>query len=220
MIVLALDGALGAFTVAVARDDAIAAQQSENGKRALEAGLAHVASVMQRAGVLPADLDRITVGIGPGGFTGLRIALSYAKALALAWRLPLVAISSYDLLEDGARPPVALTVVSGRRGIVCARFRSAESTETACGAPAEVVARLLGPAVYDVTLFGEAEGVLGALAERGIHVTHIAPSVAAAVAAALMAAHRTPARTPHEARPEYGEQPAATPPRLRGRGVR
>lgn len=38
--------------------------------------------------------DGIVVGLGPGSFTGVRIALSAAKALAFAWKLPLVGVSS------------------------------------------------------------------------------------------------------------------------------
>ncbi|PSR28193.1 MAG: tRNA (adenosine(37)-N6)-threonylcarbamoyltransferase complex dimerization subunit type 1 TsaB [Sulfobacillus thermosulfidooxidans] len=38
--------------------------------------------------------DGISVGIGPGSFTGVRIALSAAKALAYAWNVPVVGISS------------------------------------------------------------------------------------------------------------------------------
>jgi tRNA threonylcarbamoyladenosine biosynthesis protein TsaB len=217
MTILALDGALGAFSVAVDRDGATVTQSCEAGQ-ALERGLAIVAATLRDANVDGSGVDRIAVGAGPGGFTGLRIGLSYAKALAVAWSVPLVPISSYDLLEDGTAADAAFTVVRGRSGIVCARFRDGAHVATACGAPGDVVARLLEGRREPVTVFGDAEDVREALAERDIQVTFIAAPTAA-VAAARIARTRTPARTPHAVRPEYGELPAVTPPPLRGRNA-
>ena len=213
MNVLALEGALGTFSIAIARDGRVVARRSEDGRRALESGLALVESAMRDAEARPESFDCIAVGNGPGGFTGLRIAISYAKALAIAWRLPLVAVSSYDLLEGDASAPV-LTVVRGRTGVVCARFRAASSVATACGPPAEVVRRLVGRE-RSIALAGDAEDVREALAERDIAVHIAAASNAPADALALLAQSCAPASSPDEGRPEYGELPAVKPPRER-----
>ena len=45
------------------------------------------------------DIDKITVAIGPGSFTGVRIALGIAKGLAMALNKPLIAINELDILE-------------------------------------------------------------------------------------------------------------------------
>ena len=45
------------------------------------------------------DMDKIAVAIGPGSFTGVRIALGIAKGLAMALNKPLVAINELDILE-------------------------------------------------------------------------------------------------------------------------
>ena len=45
------------------------------------------------------DIDKIAVAIGPGSFTGVRIALGIAKGLAMALNKPLVAINELDILE-------------------------------------------------------------------------------------------------------------------------
>jgi tRNA threonylcarbamoyladenosine biosynthesis protein TsaB len=64
-------------------------------------------------------VERIAVGIGPGGFTGLRIGIATARALAQARDLPLVGVSSLAALaapHEGA----VVAVIDARRGEVFA----------------------------------------------------------------------------------------------------
>lgn len=219
MNVLGIDGALGAFSAAVAVDGGIASTTSETGNVALESGLAMVARVLDDAAVPPGALDRIAVGCGPGGFTGLRIAISYAKSLAQAWELPLVALDSFDCLEYGTAFERALTVVIGRPGVISARYRDGSRVLRASGWVADVLAEL-DPALRQaqgdgLPIIGAPEDVLAALAERGMVVRPHAPLVTpAASAAALLAAAREPAPSVHSVRADYGELPAARVPRL------
>ncbi|SFG47048.1 tRNA threonylcarbamoyl adenosine modification protein YeaZ [Palleronia marisminoris] len=60
-----------------------------------------VAVLLDRAGVALADLDAIGVGIGPGNFTGIRVAVSAARGLALGAGVPAVGVSGFDLLAEG-----------------------------------------------------------------------------------------------------------------------
>ncbi|MBV9263264.1 MAG: tRNA (adenosine(37)-N6)-threonylcarbamoyltransferase complex dimerization subunit type 1 TsaB [Candidatus Eremiobacteraeota bacterium] len=213
MNVLALDGALNGFSAAAARAEAIVARREILANFALERGLAAVQSVLDEAGLEPATIDRLAVGTGPGRFTGLRIAIAYAKELAAAWRRPLVPVSSFDVLEFGRTFERVLTVVVGRPGVISARYRNAAEVRRASGRIAQVLDAVL-PQPFDadtLSVVGAAEDVLTALAERAITVQHVQPAVTpSAAAAALIASSRTPSGTLHEISADYGELPAVT----------
>ncbi|HUA08340.1 MAG TPA: tRNA (adenosine(37)-N6)-threonylcarbamoyltransferase complex dimerization subunit type 1 TsaB [Candidatus Acidoferrales bacterium] len=217
MIVLGLDGALGGFSAAIARDGDLVAAESLAGNVALEAGLGALAAVMRAANLAPSQLDRLATGIGPGGFTGLRITIAYAKSLAQAWNLPLVAVSSFDALELGCGLARALTVVEGRSGVISARYRDGETAVRASGRVAEVLAEVLrGARAGVLPVIGAPEDVLRALAEAGWTV-QLLPVLhtPAAAAVALLGGSMPPAPSAHEVRAEYGELPAAKVPRFR-----
>jgi tRNA threonylcarbamoyl adenosine modification protein YeaZ len=224
VIVLALDGALGAFSTAIARDGRIAASRNEPGSVALERGLVMVEEVLRAAAVMPAQIERLAIGVGPGSFTGLRIAIAYAKSLAAAWGRPLVPIQSFDLLEFGADFDPVLTVVVGRPGIISARYRRGSEMRRASGQISDVLDALLRPPFDSwggdasegtLPVVGAPKDVLHALAERDIIVRSVEPIVTpAAAAAALAASLRRPPLSLHEITADYGELPAAKVPKF------
>ena len=67
-------------------------------------------------------VTRIAVGVGPGGFTGLRIGIATARALAQANDIPLVGVSSLAALAAGVEdaPGPVVAVIDARRGEVFA----------------------------------------------------------------------------------------------------
>ncbi|HMD02676.1 MAG TPA: tRNA (adenosine(37)-N6)-threonylcarbamoyltransferase complex dimerization subunit type 1 TsaB, partial [Candidatus Baltobacteraceae bacterium] len=167
-LLLALDGALGAFSAAlVARDGARLVRSAEtSGNDALERGLLLLDEVL--GGTPLRALEALAVGTGPGSFTGLRIALSYAKSLAFAANRPLIGVSSYDALEAEDAPLPSAAFVHGRSGLACVRLRTTLGTRIACGAY-EVLARTIAaelPPGSDLFAYGAVEGVAPQLGER------------------------------------------------------
>jgi tRNA threonylcarbamoyl adenosine modification protein YeaZ len=64
--------------------------------------LARIEALLIDRGVRPADLCGIVVGTGPGAFTGLRVGIATAKALAHALRLPIVGVATGTALLASA----------------------------------------------------------------------------------------------------------------------
>jgi tRNA threonylcarbamoyladenosine biosynthesis protein TsaB len=116
MKILALDTCLDACSAAVWSDGRVLAAASEPMQRGHQERLAPMtAEVLGGAGLLPADLDRVAVTVGPGSFTGLRVGLAFAKGLALALDRPCVGIGTLEALALGAGTSFAASVIDARR---------------------------------------------------------------------------------------------------------
>jgi tRNA threonylcarbamoyladenosine biosynthesis protein TsaB len=214
--ILALDAGLGPFSAALDIDGGVTSDRSREND-ALENGLGRIAGLLGRANVSLAELDRIAVGIGPGTFTGIRIAVSFAKALAYGANVPLVGISSYDVLLAAAGADPCLTLVSGRPGVVCARLTCGTTVATACGPIAHTVADLLAgrPAGSPITVVANREDAFAEIGEIRPGETRLVwpPEREPAVVIARLARHREPVGSPHGIAPDYGEMPAVTRPK-------
>lgn len=73
--------------------------------------------ILTGAGKTWQDLDLIAVGIGPGNFTGVRIAVSAARGLALSLGVPAVGVSVFEALAYGTEGRVTIAR-DARRGMV------------------------------------------------------------------------------------------------------
>jgi tRNA threonylcarbamoyladenosine biosynthesis protein TsaB len=128
---LGLDTSTAASAACVLRDDGEVFEVAPE-PAALAARPAHarelmpaVAAVMERADVGYADLDAVAVGVGPGTFTGLRIGIATARALASANGLQVRPVSSLAALAAGIAAEAdeassLLPVIDAKRGEVFA----------------------------------------------------------------------------------------------------
>jgi tRNA threonylcarbamoyladenosine biosynthesis protein TsaB len=82
--------------------------------------LAMASELLDAAGLGWSTLDRIAVGLGPGTFTGLRVGVATARALAQSLSAELVGVSSLRALARGAGRAGVLAVIDARRGEVFA----------------------------------------------------------------------------------------------------
>ncbi len=67
------------------------------------------------AGVGWRDLGAIGVGVGPGNFTGIRIAVASARGLALSLGVPAEGVTGFEALAFGVEAPV-LALIDARQG--------------------------------------------------------------------------------------------------------
>ena len=74
------------------RHGRIAERRFGQGDRTREPLFPEIDSLVRDAGMRQADLRAIGVSTGPGGFTGLRIAVAAAKGMAMALAIPTVAV--------------------------------------------------------------------------------------------------------------------------------
>ncbi len=96
---LVIDSATEACSVALFEDDVLLAGEC------LQLGRGHAERLVPMIAALPGKgrADRIAVDIGPGSFTGIRVGLAAARALALAWDATVEGYDSLTLLAAMAR---------------------------------------------------------------------------------------------------------------------
>lgn len=99
---LALDTSTASLAVSVMEQDKLLSEVNTNADRNHSVHLHPVmAKALAEAGLGMDQIDGIAVGVGPGSYTGIRIAVTAAKTLAWANDLPVVGISSLHALAWG-----------------------------------------------------------------------------------------------------------------------
>lgn len=76
----------------------------------------HLAALLERHAVKPAEIDCFAAASGPGSFTGVRVGLACVKGLAEATGKPAVAVSNLQALAQFGIAPLRAVVLDARRG--------------------------------------------------------------------------------------------------------
>ncbi|NOZ71190.1 MAG: tRNA (adenosine(37)-N6)-threonylcarbamoyltransferase complex dimerization subunit type 1 TsaB [Chloroflexi bacterium] len=131
-LMLALDTATQYASIALYDGEQVIAELNWRSQRRHTVELAvQVDNLFHLQHLTPNDLEVVAVAIGPGSFTGSRIALSYAKGLVAVNALPLVAVPTLDCLAYVApseSTPICALVAAGRRRFCWAVYSKAGSS--------------------------------------------------------------------------------------------
>ena len=107
MIVLGTDSATSRAGVGIVQNGRFRARRvTSSDKNHSETLLEAIVDAMREARIEFRDVDLMAVGLGPGSFTALRIGVSTMKGLSYAHDVPLVGMSTLDVLAGGILEPV------------------------------------------------------------------------------------------------------------------
>ena len=162
MIVVGIETSTPQTSVAIGGEQGIVAQMSVAGRARQEAAAPALEQLLRWSGM---ELDRVggvAVGVGPGLFTGLRVGVATAKTLAQVLGVPIVGLTSLDILAFAVRhtPRRICSVIDGRRGEVFWSLYEAvpggvlRRTDHAVAKPDHLVAELQAVA-GDVLMVGD-----------------------------------------------------------------
>jgi len=230
MKVLGLDSATVACSAALCDDSTLLSRRYEAMRRGQsEALVPMIEEVLSEAQLQAGDLDLIAVTVGPGAFTGLRIAIATALGLSLASGVTAAGISTMEALAYGARvenagPGPVITALDSRRDDIYLQGFSEDGL--ALGDVEAVASGALGlwastaPFKGPAMLIGDAaERTIGPFADAGLTIhLDLGHAVPDAAHVAALAAQKTLKGLPLlELRPLYLRPPDAVVPKHGGR---
>lgn len=163
MLMLGIESATAQVGVAVGGHDGVLASAHSSGDRRHAENLTpQIEFVCQQAGISIRDISVVAVDIGPGLFTGLRVGIASAMAVAHGLGVPMIGVSSLDLGAFAAMQSRRLIVpcYDARRGeVFTASYRAVPGgvqriNEPAVSTPDELAAELLAES-EDVLLLGD-----------------------------------------------------------------
>lgn len=99
MLILGIDTATKVCTVSLCRDSEPVAEYEINmGMTHSEGLMPQLKQLLERTKIDKKSIDLIAVSMGPGSFTGLRIGLATAEAMAYAWQIPICGVDTLRAL--------------------------------------------------------------------------------------------------------------------------
>ncbi len=114
-----------------------------------------VEEMLDRAHIKAADLGAISVAIGPGSFTGLRIGLALAKGMVFVQRIPLIGVPTLDITAAAITPgslPLGAVLRAGRGRLAIAWYEAENNawkltSKIEVWTPQDLCERVTSPAV-------------------------------------------------------------------------
>ncbi len=113
-VALAFDTSQAACAAALAARGRVVTRIDEMARGQAEHLFGMLEEMLAAEGLVWGDLDVIGVGIGPGNFTGIRIAVAAARGLAMALKIPAVGVSAFEAAAGEAARPLWVAVPAPR----------------------------------------------------------------------------------------------------------
>jgi tRNA threonylcarbamoyladenosine biosynthesis protein TsaB len=105
VLILSIDtSAIASAALLTGEGETVRAFATEDTRTHAEVLAPGIRAILDDAGIRPAELDALVVGVGPGPFTGLRSGIATARALAFAWNRALHGVMSLDAIAAEASP--------------------------------------------------------------------------------------------------------------------
>jgi tRNA threonylcarbamoyladenosine biosynthesis protein TsaB len=211
MLILGIETATARVGCAIGgHEGVLGLNETTRGRRHAELLAPEIEVLCRQADVRLDEIGCIAVDVGPGLFTGLRVGMATAKALAHALRVPIIGIPSLDLLAFPVRrsPKLIAAVIDARRGeVFWALYRAVPGgvqrvSPYTVGTPADLVADLL---VTNEDTLAIGDGPRIEFAEQFLSHPSAAPLVQLAHARAL----REDWTSPEKLEPLYLRKPDA-----------
>lgn len=152
MLILGIETATPQVSIAIGgHDGVVGVFEVSRGRRHAETVVPAIEFLCRQADVDVVEFGAIAVDVGPGLFTGMRVGLSTGMAMAHALRVPMVGVTSLELLAHPLRftERVVASVIDARKGEVFYSFHRAGQgivqrlTEPRVGSVDDLIADLL-----------------------------------------------------------------------------
>ena len=119
MITVLLDSSNTNLSVGIARDNLLLGYVSyEAWQRQSEFMIVELNKLLEKHNIAREDIKEVIVAKGPGSYTGVRIAITIAKTIAVALDAKLYAVSSLRVQKDGTVPSICLINARSNRSYV------------------------------------------------------------------------------------------------------
>jgi tRNA threonylcarbamoyladenosine biosynthesis protein TsaB len=152
MLILGIESSTVQIGCAIGgHEGVLASTHSAKGKRHAENLTPAIDFICSQAQIELSEIGLVAVDVGPGLFTGLRVGIASAKAIAFALRVPMIGVSSLDLLAFPVRfsPRLIVAAIDARRGeLFYAFYRQVPGgvqriSEHTVGSPDDLASELL-----------------------------------------------------------------------------
>ena len=120
MLTLAIDTSTNLLSVALLnKDDILASIQEQTNHNQSELLMPTIQKLFIESNKIIGQLEKIAVAIGPGSYTGLRVGVTIAKTLGYTLNIPVVQVSSLDVMAEIS--PTGVAMINARRNTVFAK---------------------------------------------------------------------------------------------------